>query len=884
METGREFASFEKRGSQAEEIGMRITHLFRSVTTIYFFTVVMCYAVVVKGPYLIYPGEGTGPSMKILWQLDDSSTKTCLLEISEENTFQDDTAVFYSVDVNSLPTDPDFYACDLSGVTLSAGEKYYYRISEEYEENSASPGGYAGDYHFGSFRTAPDANTLNVKFLAYADIRRDYRKFYANEASDHDSVCKAIVETYTNDPNYQTFVIHAGDWVTSDNEYFWQNEYFNKSNINAYKMRANLPIQGCTGNHDVNASQWGYESSRTGNNNEYSKTNPGDFGTTCYEKYWPYYQPLDPNGPDPNARCWSFDYGPVHVAILDQYSEEFRSGNNPYSWNFGRLNSDNQVSEQYEWLKKDLLDSDAAWNIVVMHEPAWSAGDYQTPPRDNNDPDIQDLFYNLHDEGAEIDLVINGHNHYYARCVDEDGLSHLTIGGGGGKLFDPRQDAERLIVAPTPSKFHFGKIDITGSELNFKAVDADDLSNILDDFTLTKKESGHWRLNGNARDSSGNGFTGTIYGTQSWVDGEYGQALEFNGSDTYVETGDSFDDVVTSQGKTIMAWVKSDTTDYLTNGSGRILSLYRDSGSTGLSIYAYGNPAKWYGGYVDTNGTFRSLEGSDVGDQWTHLALVQEGTAISLYIDDALVKTANDAGTITLGTSVNADIGAFDQDGANDMNRFFQGAIDDVRVIHQNGPIAFWRMDEDSSDAMGNHDSTIYDGDVVHPSPGWVDDDPNYLGTELSLDGINDYVDASSVCSAVADGDVTVSAWVRSAMKSSNQFICAFNTATGANRLLFGQQASNPNLCVYDNGGWIDSDTVVFDNEWHKVAFVLSKERELCTLLVDGVSVYSYSTTTLIDSQDQFSIGQEYDGLVKGDFFEGFVNDIRVYNKAVFEN
>ena len=42
---------------------------------------------------------------------------------------------------------------------------------------------------------------------------------------------------------------------------------------------------------------------------------------------------------------------------------------------------------------------------------------------------------------------------------------------------------------------------------------------------------GHWRLDGSAADSSGNGHNGEIFGEPKWVDGKIGGAMEIDGDD-----------------------------------------------------------------------------------------------------------------------------------------------------------------------------------------------------------------------------------------------------------------------------------------------------------------------------------------------------------------
>ena len=118
-------------------------------------------------------------------------------------------------------------------------------------------------------------------------------------------------------------------------------------------------------------------------------------------------------------------------------------------------------------------------------------------------------------------------------------------------------------------------------------------------------------------------------------------------------------------------------------------------------------------------------------------------------------------------------------------------------------------------------------------------------------------------------------------MTGVQKFVCAFNTSSGDNRLLVGQQEANANLMIYEDG-WQDSGTVVFDGTWHHVAFVLSDSVDEMQLFVDGEIVHSYSTTTSITADDLFSLGQEFDpGMVTSDFFDGLIDDVRIYDRAL---
>ncbi len=348
-------------------------------------------AQVEKGPYLIYADDAA--SMTVLWQLD--ATTACTLEWGVDTTYSSG-----SIQTAEYGSDHQHkYAIP----NLSAQTKYYYRVNA------------GGTYHTGTFLTAPPSTEGNVKFLAYGDTR--------SYPADHDAVCARMINAYTTDPGYQTFTLHVGDWVNDgDNESDWTTQFFGRTRLNTIGMQANLPILGCMGNHE--------------------------YSGVLFQKYFPY--PFEPGG-----RYWSYDYGPVHVAILDQY----------VSYSPG--------SAQLTWLENDLANSDKEWKVIVLHEPGWSAGGH------SNDADVQQYIQPLCIQ-YRVDAVFCGHNHYYARC-EVDGVQHITVGGGGAPLYAPNSNADFLVASA--EVLHFTKIDIQGEYLNFIAEDVN--GNEIDSFTMS---------------------------------------------------------------------------------------------------------------------------------------------------------------------------------------------------------------------------------------------------------------------------------------------------------------------------------------------------------------------------------------------------------------
>ncbi len=388
-----------------------------------------------KGPYLIYDGNNT--EMTVLWQLD--CNVTCTLQWGPNTTYPND------VNTTEYTTD---HLHKYTITSLTPGSKYYYRLQVPPDA-----------CHPGTFWTAPDVNATDVKFLAYGDTRADD----GNIPYDHNNVCSAMLE----DSNYLTFTLHTGDWVYDGNsESDWDTMYFNRSLYKAVEMQANLPVQGSTGNHEVS-----------------------DGNAVAYEKYWPYFY-------EPNGRYWSFDYGPAHVAVLDQYAE----GTYPTDNNTG--------AEQLAWLEADLNSTSAPWKFIVLHEPGYSAGG--TGHSDNNDvkEDIQPLC-----EQYGVDIVFAGHNHYYARCEVND-VTHITTGGGGAPLREPNKNYSGY-VQECNSVYHFCKIAISDCQLDFEVVDVN--NTVIDSFTIVHDPN----KAANPDVSGPTGEPNAIDSTLSWTPGEW---------------------------------------------------------------------------------------------------------------------------------------------------------------------------------------------------------------------------------------------------------------------------------------------------------------------------------------------------------------------------
>ncbi|HID38066.1 MAG TPA: T9SS type A sorting domain-containing protein [Calditrichaeota bacterium] len=319
------------------------------------------------------------------------STQTCQVDWGTESNYGSGTI-----------TSTEFGSDHQHKVTftgLTPGQKYYYNVH-----------GYSG-----SFYAALSDNATSAKLLFYGDTR--------SHPEEHEMVADAMLDFMNNDPGYQSIVVNSGDIVDEgDIESYWDDEFFETPYTKINTLLSQVGYQIARGNHERDAS--------------------------LMRKYFPYpYEVSD-------ATYWSFDYGPVHIAIIDYY-EDFSSN-----------------SAQINWLKNDLANTGKAWKIIALHRPGWSAGGH------GNSESVQDIIQPICLQ-YDVKLVVTGHNHYYSRA-DVDGVQHITTGGGGAPPYTP--DMSYPYIVAGVEAYHFCAVNIQDQSMDVSVIDIDGTQ--LDAFTI----------------------------------------------------------------------------------------------------------------------------------------------------------------------------------------------------------------------------------------------------------------------------------------------------------------------------------------------------------------------------------------------------------------
>lgn len=191
-----------------------------------------------------------------------------------------------------------------------------------------------------------------------------------------------------------------------------------------------------------------------------------------------------------------------------------------------------------------------------------------------------------------------------------------------------------------------------------------------------------------AFDRSGQGNHGTIVGAKPTI-GKIGQALGFNGSNSYAETAPSNFNI---NGNIMSMSVWVNPLNYINDGLIREVFRheYKDSSNQGGYLFS------WRGDWSDVwevgirlndNGTLKfnycsSMNQSVIpANTWTNIIFVSDGSDFKCYVNGALHgSTVLNNGNIQGGKSL--IIGAYSVNGGA-KSRFFNGSIDDVRIYNR---------------------------------------------------------------------------------------------------------------------------------------------------------------------------------------------------------
>ena len=194
-----------------------------------------------------------------------------------------------------------------------------------------------------------------------------------------------------------------------------------------------------------------------------------------------------------------------------------------------------------------------------------------------------------------------------------------------------------------------------------------------------------------------------------------------------------------------------------------------------------------------------------------------------------------------------------------------------------------WKFDEGVA-LKGTNASA---GDLVNDSSGngntgTIYGDPTWQSgvnaySTLEFDGAGDYVAIDSVASNLAGTtEVTWESWIRTNTSAGENVIGGWNTGTGGNLFWFRHVADV--FSIHD-GADHNSTKATEDGKWHHIG--VTYDNGNVRAYVDSEEVLNYSKNITFSSDNKISIGQEWDGGSASGFFNGFIDEVRVYGEAL---
>ena len=278
------------------------------------------------------------------------------------------------------------------------------------------------------FRTA-SAKPDDFTFIYLGDAQNNLLSLWAR-----------TIRTAVLDAPHADFIIHAGDLVNNANKDSDWHEWFASGDW----IHAKIPSIPSPGNH------------------EYS-----DYREVSKRRLSVLWRPqftLPENGPEGfTETTYYIDYQGARIISL---------------------NSNERHKEQVPWLEKVLKNNPNKWTFVTFHHPIFSAGG-------RADKDQSEAWKPLFDKYA-VDLVLQGHNHTYARGNNI---------GSGATVRDTTKGTVYVVSVSGPKQLKLKKdpwvtrggentqlyqiITVSGDTLHYRAMTA--VGELYDAFNLVKQ-------------------------------------------------------------------------------------------------------------------------------------------------------------------------------------------------------------------------------------------------------------------------------------------------------------------------------------------------------------------------------------------------------------
>ncbi len=268
----------------------------------------------------------------------------------------------------------------------------------------------------------PEVKSGFFHFSMPDSTRKEFSFIYIGDVQDTvNGVFPEIMQHIRRENPDVQFYLFGGDLIERPHDRYW-NQFFKSVDSISQQM----PIVAVPGNHEYIKGISGYMEKR-------------------FELVFPYFQ--DKAAGEAN-HVFTFNYKEAQFFLLDS--------------NNGIIN----LYKQRKWLSRELEESDARWKIVVLHHPVYSI-------RGKFNNLFVRMLFNPVIKKNKVDLVLQGHEHGYARITDGDEPTPLYIISHNAPKIYKHKLNDKIQKYAKDSRY-YQRIDIGMDTLKFKVFDLQD--------------------------------------------------------------------------------------------------------------------------------------------------------------------------------------------------------------------------------------------------------------------------------------------------------------------------------------------------------------------------------------------------------------------------
>ena len=401
----------------------------------------------------------------------------------------------------------------------------------------------------------------------------------------------------------------------------------------------------------------------------------------------------------------------------------------------------------------------------------------------------------------------------------------------------------------------------------------------------------YYPFNGNSNDLSGNGYDGTANGNIQLAQDRFGNvnsSYEFDGIDDYI----SLPDIQYSTSITISLWLKPNSNWNSTTGRKDI--IYKSDNTTQTVEYAI-NYDDYDGklGFFIEDGIFITSSINLFQNQWYLIVGTYDHVSGvgKLFCNNSLIGMSNNSNSpmdcdeyFTVGQRPD---GNFKIDGCLDDLRLYNRAISESEIselYHSNswptletGLVAYYPFNGNINDESGNSNDCINNGAYL------IHDRFGNANSAYYFDGVDDYILSGFEPSGL--NSLSACGWIKQENVSELYArIFGVQTSSGRFHAMINPENQKVTTEIRIEGvtSQFNSNDSIAENQWYFLCSIY--DNMSLKIYLNGSESGAIDVTGFIDEIGQnVAIGCDY-GSSALHFFNGIIDDIRFYNRALTQS